>query len=75
MAAGDVVDMLTLPGFIDAEILIRREPPAAAGCHVLCVRYRLRDREAWQSCVASHAPRPDCVVLVNVCGLRGGSWS
>lgn len=52
-----VAEMLTLPGFMDAEILERRDPPPAAGRRVVVARYRLRDRTAWEGYLAHHAAR------------------
>lgn len=51
-----VAEMLALPGFIAAEILLRGEPPAAPGCCVCVVDYRLRDRAAWEDYLRLHAP-------------------
>ena len=44
-----VHEMLTLPGFIDAELMVRLEPPPPDGRWVVCAHYRLRDRRAWQT--------------------------
>lgn len=54
---GHVRDMLELPGFLGAEILIRREPPPRDGRFVVCTHYRLRDRAAWDAYLADHATR------------------
>jgi hypothetical protein len=54
---GHVAEMLTLPGFIGAEILQRHEPPAAAGRTVVAAHYRLRDRAAFDRYLTEHAPR------------------
>lgn len=43
---GHVRAMLTLPGFLDAQTLIRSDPPPPAGRFVVAVHYRLRDRAA-----------------------------
>lgn len=51
-----VAAMLALPGFVEAEILERREPPAAAGTRALTVVYRLVDAAALESYLAEHAP-------------------
>ncbi|MBU6476912.1 MAG: DUF4286 family protein [Xanthomonadaceae bacterium] len=52
-----VRQMLTLPGFTGAEILIRSEPPPPAGRCIVQVHYRLRDRVAWDGYLAHHAAR------------------
>ena len=52
-----VHEMLALPGFTGAEILIRSEPPAPAGRFIVQAHYRLRDRAAWDDYLAHHAPR------------------
>lgn len=52
-----VAEMLTLPGFLAAEILERRDPPPRPGTWVLSAHYRLRDRLAWESYLADHAGR------------------
>src|SRR6185437_13350589 len=54
---GHVREMLALPGFTGAEILIRSEPPPPAGRFIVQAHYRLRDRAAWDSYLAHHAPR------------------
>ncbi|MGH8114773.1 MAG: DUF4286 family protein [Rhodanobacteraceae bacterium] len=54
---GHIREMLSLPGFEGAEILTRLEPPPSAGRCVLTVHYRLRDRVAWETYLADHAPR------------------
>lgn len=54
---GHVAEMLALPGFLDAEILTRLDPPPPAGRWVVCARYRLRDRAAWEAYLSDHAPR------------------
>lgn len=50
-------EMLALPGFTRAEILIRSEPPPPAGRVIIQARYRLRDRAAWDGYLTHHAPR------------------
>lgn len=55
--AAHVQEMLTLPGFVDAETATRIDPPASTGRFVVQVRYRLRDLAAWQAYVSEHAPR------------------
>lgn len=55
--ATHVAEMLTLPGFIDARILARLEPPPPAGHVVFVVHYRLRDRAAFDAYVAGPAAR------------------
>ena len=52
-----VREMLALPGFTGAEILIRREPPMPAGRFIVQSHYRLRDRAAWDGYLADHAAR------------------
>lgn len=52
-----VHEMLALPGFTGAEILIRSEPPAPAGRCIVQAHYRLRDRAAWEDYLAHHAAR------------------
>ena len=52
-----VQEMLTLPGFLAAEIFQRLEPAPAAGCTSYSVHYRLRDREAFDQYLATHATR------------------
>ena len=52
-----VREMLALPGFEGAEILTRMEPPPPSDRCVLTVHYRLRDRAAWETYLAKHAPR------------------
>jgi quinol monooxygenase YgiN len=52
-----VAEMMTLPGFLGAEILERREPAPAPGCWVVAAHYRLRDRAACDRYLAEHAPR------------------
>ena len=52
-----VEQMLALPGFVAAEILERRDPPAAGGTHALTVHYRLVDEAALQRYLAEHAVR------------------
>lgn len=49
--------MLALPGFLSAEILRRTDPAPPAGCVVFVVRYRLRDRAAWDGYLAGPAAR------------------
>ena len=52
-----VREMLALPGFTGAEILIRSEPPPPRGRFVVQAHYRLRNRAAWDDYLAHHAPR------------------
>lgn len=54
---GHVQEMLALPGFVDAVVLTRTEPPPAAGRVVLVTEYRLRDRAAFENYLALHAAR------------------
>lgn len=55
--AGHVDEMLGLPGFIDAEIATRLDPPPASGRFAACVRYRLHNPAAWDTYLRDHAPR------------------
>lgn len=52
-----VAEMLALPGFLRAEILERREPAPPPGRWTVVAHYRLRDRPAWDTYLAEHAPR------------------
>lgn len=52
---GHVRQMLALPGFTGAEVLVRADPPPAAGRFVVAVHYRLRDRAALDGYFARHA--------------------
>lgn len=52
-----VREMLSLPGFIDAQIATRIDPPPPPGRFIANVRYRLRDHAAWDTYLAEHAPR------------------
>lgn len=54
---GHVAAMLALPGFLGADIMMPIEPPPPDDRWVVCAQDRLRDRAAWQSCLAEHAPR------------------
>ena len=54
---GHVAEMLALPGFIDAEILERRDPQSPNGRWAVAAHYRLRDRAAWETYLSCHAPR------------------
>lgn len=49
--------MLDLPGFVAAEVLERREPPAPEGMRALTVHYRLIDEAAMERYLTLHAPR------------------
>jgi hypothetical protein len=55
--AGHVREMLTLPGFVAAEIFERREPPVAAGRIALCVHYRLASAADLERYLREDAPR------------------
>ncbi len=50
-------EMLKLPGFIDAELVKRLEPPSPEGRVNLGVRYRLRERAAFDDYLREYAPR------------------
>lgn len=52
-----VREMLTLPGFLSAEIYTRLEPEAAPDCCGFAVHYRLRERAAFENYMAEYAPR------------------
>lgn len=54
---GHVREMLALPGFTGAEVLVRTEPPPPAGRFVVGAHYRLRDRAAFDGYIANHAAR------------------
>ena len=54
---GHVREMLALPGFTGAEVLVRAEPPPPAGRFVVSAHYRLRDRAALDGYLANHAAR------------------
>ena len=54
---GHVREMLALPGFTAAEVLVRTEPPPPAGRFVVSAHYRLRDRAAFEGYIGSHATR------------------
>ena len=54
---GHVAEILTLPGFVSAEILERRDPPSATGTLALVVHYRLTDEASLQRYFDEHAPR------------------
>lgn len=55
--ADHVAQILTLPGFVFAEILERRDPPPAAGMLSLVVCYRLTDEASLKRYFAEDAPR------------------
>jgi hypothetical protein len=52
-----VREMLTLPGFVSAEILERLDPPAADGQRSLCSIYRLAGTEDLDRYLRDNAPR------------------
>ncbi len=52
-----VVDILALPGFIDARVFDIVDPPPTSGRIALCTQYRLRDEAALQDYFEHHAPR------------------
>ncbi|TAN02657.1 MAG: DUF4286 family protein [Rhodanobacteraceae bacterium] len=52
---GHVREMLALPGFTGAEILVRTQPAPAAGRFIVSAHYRLRDRAALDDYLARHA--------------------
>ena len=55
--AAHVEEMLALAGFVGAQILEQREPPAPEGMRVVTVHYRLTDEAALVRYLAEHAPR------------------
>lgn len=52
-----VREMLSLPGFLDAEILQRLEPEVAPDRKAICVHYRLRDEQAFRDYLRERVPR------------------
>ncbi|HEY6985733.1 MAG TPA: DUF4286 family protein [Rhodanobacteraceae bacterium] len=52
-----VEQMLALPGFVAAEILERRDPPAPEGVKGLTIHYRLIDQAALDRYLELHAKR------------------
>ncbi|WP_181444221.1 DUF4286 family protein [Pseudoxanthomonas sp. z9] len=52
-----VREMLGFAGFLEAEILDRRDPPAESGWVARCVRYRLADHASLDAYLRDHAPR------------------
>lgn len=52
-----VREILSLPGFVDARVFEREDPPAAANEFVLCTQYALRDDQALADYLRDHAPR------------------
>lgn len=52
-----IAEILTLPGFVRAELFEVLEPVPAAEEVALCTRYHLRDRTALQDYFRDHAPR------------------
>lgn len=66
---GHVGEMLALPGFLEAVVLIRTDPPPPAGGFVVAVHYRLRDRAALDAYFAEYAE------AMRAAGLaRFGDW-
>ena len=55
--AEHVEHMLALPGFVEAEVLERLDPPPPAGTRVFVAHYRLTDEPAMQRYLNEHAPR------------------
>ena len=53
---GHVREMLTLPGFVDAQIFERVEPQPDNGHAAFSVHYRLRDRAAFNDYLRERAP-------------------
>lgn len=66
---GHVREMRALPGFSEAQILLRSEPPPPAGRFIVPVHYRLRDPIARDDYPADHAPRTR-----EACVARFGQW-
>jgi antibiotic biosynthesis monooxygenase (ABM) superfamily enzyme len=52
-----VREIVSLPGFLGAEVFERHEPAAAEGELALCTQYRLRDLDALAAYLEEHAPR------------------
>ncbi|MGX5731448.1 DUF4286 family protein [Pseudoxanthomonas beigongshangi] len=52
-----VREMLGFAGFLEAEILDRKDPQAGSGTVARCVRYRLADQAALDAYLRDHAPR------------------
>jgi quinol monooxygenase YgiN len=52
-----VAEILALPGFVDARVYEREDPPTAEGEFVLCTHYRLRDADALARYLREDAPR------------------
>lgn len=50
-------EILALPGFLDARILTRLQPPAEPGRVRLCVQYRLDGLASLDAYLRDHAPR------------------
>lgn len=50
-------EILTLPGFVSAEIFERRDPPAPPGQCSYCAVYRLASGEDLERYLREHAPR------------------
>jgi hypothetical protein len=50
-------EMLAFPGFVSAELLEARDPPAAEGTRALTVHYRIVDEASLARYFAEHAPR------------------
>ncbi|HJU39773.1 MAG TPA: DUF4286 family protein [Tahibacter sp.] len=55
--AAHVDEILALPGFVDATLHTRLDPPPTAGRFSVVVRYRLIDEAALERYVADDAPR------------------
>jgi uncharacterized protein DUF4286 len=54
---GHIDEILALPGFVSAEVLEVRDPPAPVGRRALTVQYRLDDAASLDRYFAEHAPR------------------
>jgi Domain of unknown function (DUF4286) len=52
-----VDEMLSLPGFVAAEVLEQRDPPAPAGTQTLVVHYHLLDEVSLERYFSEHASR------------------
>ena len=52
---GHMAQILTLPGFVDAQLYERRDVAADAPRHSLVVAYRLQDEAALENYFAHHA--------------------
>jgi hypothetical protein len=54
---GHIAEILTLPGFLSAQVHEVVEPLPTAGRQGLCVRYQVEDLGALETYTREHAPR------------------